>query len=81
MHFSLQLQNACCAFVKDISINAKYAGLVCLYNRVKQNTFLCAWSMTLAVYWPISPSRPYSNKETHYEGYVSKQYYCFAART
>jgi len=50
MHFSLELQNACRAFVKDISIKAKYTALLCLHNRVKPNTFLCAQSMTLAIY-------------------------------
>lgn len=36
--------------------------------------------MTLAIFWPISPSCPCSNKEIHYEGYMSRHYHWFAAR-
>lgn len=59
VHFSLELQNACCAFVKDISINANYAVLLCLYPRVKQNTLCLKCDFgNLLTYFTISPILP-----------------------
>lgn len=77
MHFSLELQNACYALVKDTSINVKYAVLLFI---CETKHFPLRLKHDFGNLWPISPSCACSNKETHYEGYVSRQYQWFAAR-